>query len=247
MKALILAAGYATRLYPLTLDKAKPLLPVGRKTMIDHVVDKIEATGRVDKLYVVTNQKFFEQFNSWAAGKKTRIPIEVINDKTFSNDDRLGAIGDIGMSVRDEKIKDDLLVVAGDNLFEFNLKKFLDFAQSKMPFISIAVYDIKKKETAGLYGVLEVDAGGKIISFEEKPKKPKSTLVSTCIYHFPKEKLYLLGRYFSASEKKDAPGNYIKWLVENDEVYAFTFKDAWYDIGSRESYEEVKKIYGGKE
>jgi len=246
MKALILGAGYATRLYPLTKDKAKPLLPVGNKCMIDHVVDKIEEIADVDKIYVVTNQKFFTQFSDWAEAKKGKTPIEAINDKTLSNDDRLGAIGDIGLSINDKKIDDDLLIVAGDNLFEFDLKDFLNFAKSKTPTPSIAVYDIENIKEASLYGVLQIDENSKVLSFEEKPAAPKSTLVSTCIYYFPKLKIDLVNRYLATSQKKDAPGNYIKWLTENEGVYAFAFKEAWYDIGSKASYEEVKKIYGGK-
>lgn len=246
MKALILAAGYATRLYPLTLNKAKPLLPVGKKTMIDRVVDNILAVKEVDAIYVVTNQKFSKQFGDWAKKKKGTVPINVINDRTLSNDDRLGAIGDIGLSINEAKIKDDLLVVAGDNLFEFDLEGFVDFAKKKGELPSIAVYDIKKREMASLYGVLEIDGDAKVISFEEKPKEPKSTLVSTCIYYFPKPKLHLVDKYLNTSAKKDAPGNYIRWLAENEGVYAFAFEEAWYDIGSKESYEEVKNIYGGR-
>ncbi|PIU40778.1 MAG: hypothetical protein COS99_08850 [Candidatus Omnitrophica bacterium CG07_land_8_20_14_0_80_42_15] len=246
VKALLLAAGYATRLYPLTLNTAKPLLPVGKKLMIDHTVDKILKIKEIDKIYVVTNQKFFEQFKEWAKVKKCALPIQVVNDKTLSNDDRLGAIGDIGLTISEGKIDDSLLVIAGDNLFDFALEKFLKFAKGKSPVSSIAVYDIKKKEIAGLYGVLEIDTNAKVISFEEKPKNPKSTLISTCIYYFPKAKLNLVKKYLDTSEKKDAPGNYIKWLSENDGVCAFAFDEAWYDIGSKESYEEVKKIYGGR-
>jgi len=246
MKALILAAGYATRLYPLTLNKAKPLLPVGGKTMIDRVVDKIEAIGEVDKVYVVTNQKFSDQFKEWAVSRKGRVPIEVINDKTLSNDDRLGAIGDIGLSIKEAKIDDELLVVAGDNLFDLDLNRFREFALSKGSFPSIAAYDIKEKGLATLYGVLEVDGSAKVIRFEEKPKEPRSTLVSTCIYYFPRQRLSLVDRYLSMSEKKDAPGNYIRWLAEGEGAYAFVFNEAWYDIGSKASYEEVKKIYGGR-
>lgn len=246
MKALILAAGYATRLYPLTLNKAKPLLMVGKKTMIDHVVDKINAIKGVDAIYVVTNQKFSEQFLEWAASRKGSVPIRVINDKTLSNDDRLGAVGDIALSIKEGKIDDDLLVVAGDNLFKLDLRNFVNFAREKTPSPSIAVYDIKKKDQASLYGVLEIDGDCKVTRFEEKPKEPKSTLVSTCIYFFPKPKLNLVDKYLSSSEKKDAPGNYIRWLAENSGIYGFAFEEAWYDIGSRASLEEVKKAYGGK-
>ena len=246
MKGLILAAGYATRLYPLTKDKAKPLLPVGGKTMIDRVLDKILAVGEVDTVFVVTNQKFSEQFAGWADSGKRQVPVRVINDKTLSNDDRLGAIGDIGLSITEGGIADDLLVVAGDNLFDLDLREFVRFAREKDPYPSIAVYDVKDKEQASLYGVLALDDDARVVSFEEKPKNPKSTLASTCIYYFPKAKLDLVGKYLNTSGKKDAPGNYIKWLAENEGVYAYAFSEAWYDIGSRASYEEVKKIYGGE-
>jgi len=244
MKALILAAGYATRLYPLTLNKAKPLLPIGGRTMIDRVVDNIITVEDVDAIYVVTNQKFTEQFEKWAQDEKRQVPVSVINDKTLSNDDRLGAIGDIGLSIKDARVNDDLLVVAGDNLFDFKLSDFVNFARAKSPYPSIAVYDVKDKEQASLYGILEIDNDAKVIDFEEKPKEPKSTLASTCIYYFPKSKLGLVSKYLTSGKKKDAPGNYIKWLAENEGVYAYAFQEAWYDIGSKASYEEVKKIYG---
>jgi glucose-1-phosphate thymidylyltransferase len=245
MKALILAAGYATRLYPLTLNRAKPLLPVGEKTMIDRVIDKLNMIDEVDIIYVVTNQKFSRQFSDWAVAKKNSKPIVVINDKTLSNDDRLGAIGDIGLAIREGGIADDLIVVAGDNLFEFDLNAFVRFAQRKSS-PAIAVHDIREKKLASLYGVLEIDDNAKVMRFHEKPAQPQSTLVSTCIYYFPKSKLKLVGTYLNSSEKQDAPGNYIKWLAENDEVHAFAFTEAWYDIGDKESLNEVQKIYGGK-
>lgn len=241
MKALILAAGYATRLYPLTLNRAKPLLKVNGKRIIDYIVDKINQINEIDKIYVVTNQKFSEQLRDWAGDTKNAKPIKVINDRTLSNDDRLGAIGDIDLAVREEKIEDDLLVVAGDNLFEFDLKDFLSFAKENPHFPSIAVHDIKKKELASLYGVLEIDRRHKVMCFEEKPKDPKSTIISTCIYYFPRSKLNLVEMYLNVSEKKDEPGNLIRWLTENDAVYAFVFDQPWYDIGSKESLEEVKK------
>ena len=243
MTILILAAGYATRLYPLTLDKPKPLLKVGAKPIIEHICEKISQLSGPKACFIVTNQKFFKTFNNWAGNFKFHVPIKVINDETTTNENRLGAIRDIEFVIKKNNIKDDLLIIGGDNLFEFSLKDFVDFALIHRQDASLAIFDIKDKEKAKMYGVVKIDSSGRVISFQEKPSQPESTFISTCVYYFPKEKISLFSSFLASGNKADAPGNYIKWLSENERVYGFAFSESWYDIGDITSYNEADKKY----
>jgi len=243
MFVLILAAGYATRLYPLTLNKPKPLLKVGDKTILEHVFEKISQLTEVEKCFIVTNQKFFDSFREWVSGFKFGAPIEVINDETTTNENRLGAIRDIEFVVKKKNLQNDLLVIGGDNIFEFDLKDFADFARARKPNASLALFDIKEKEKAKLYGIAKIDSAKKLIEFKEKPAQPDSTLIATCVYYFPKESLHLIQEYIASGNKQDAPGNYIRWLSETEGAYGFVFDEDWYDIGDLKSYKEADKKY----
>jgi len=246
MKALLLAAGYATRLYPLTLDKPKALLNIGSQPMIDYIIEKIKRVREIDEILVVTNHKFYGCFQDWA-NRQTDKPtnrLTIIDDGTLSNDDRLGAIGDIEFAIRQKDIEEDLLVVGGDNIFETALIDFVEFATSKKPASCIALYDLADKKLATKYGVVSIDAKGRVTDFQEKPAQPKSSFISTCIYYFPLEKLKKFGEYLSdGSVSKDASGNYIKWLSKNDSVYGYVVSGKWYDIGDLESYQKADKDF----
>lgn len=247
MKALILGAGYGTRLYPLTLDKPKPLLDVAGRPMLNYIIDKVNDIPEVDLIYIVTNDKFTRHFQKWAKELNNVKPIETINDGTLSNETRLGAIGDIYFVLENEKVSDDLLVIGGDNLFEERIIGFMDFAKRKTPAISIGLYNLKHEELASQYGIVTIDENNKVINFLEKPKEAPSTLVSMCVYYFPRPSLELFTDYNNdLNSKKDNSGEYIKWLSKKAEVFGFIFEKAWYDIGSKESYEEVNKIYASK-
>lgn len=245
MKALILAAGYGTRLYPLTEDTPKPLLPVGPKLLVDHILDKIKALPGLDEVLVITNDKFEGHFQKWAKeiAKKFPVPITIINDRTTSNEDRLGSVGDINFAVRDRKINADLLVLGGDNLFDYSLADFLKFARAKAPAVSIGLYDIHNLRDATMYGVAQLDSQGKVVLFEEKPAKPKSTLIAMCFYYFPYKTLAYLPEYIKASGKLDKAGDYIRWLAEEKGVYGFKFDGKWYDIGSLEAYRDAQRDF----
>jgi len=245
MTIIILAAGYATRLYPLTLDKPKPLLKVGKKPILEHIFDRISQLTEVNKCYIVTNQKFFNAFREWTG--KFGMPVEVVNDETTTNENRLGAIRDIDFVIRKKGIKDDILVIGGDNLFEFSLKNFVEFAKLHKPDFSFAVFDIGDTEKAGQYGVVKLDGSKKVINFEEKPQSPRSTLISTCVYYFPKEKLSLVADFISSGNKTDATGDYVKWLSETDRIYGYAFKESWYDIGDIKSLKEADEKYKRRE
>jgi glucose-1-phosphate thymidylyltransferase len=236
MKALILAAGYATRLYPLTKEYPKPLLKVGKKPIINYIVEKMEDLDDIDEIIVVTNSKFIPIFKKWKKCLRTKKRISLVDDLTKTLDDRRGAIGDINFAINKKRLKADLIVMGGDNIFEGNLNKFLSFVKSK-PYPAIGVYNIKKLSEAKNYGVIKLDKKNRIIDFEEKPKKPKSSLIAMCLYYFPANKIKLIKEYFNRkANKHDATGFYIDWLSKKLPVYGFVFNGLWYDIGNHKFY-----------
>ena len=247
MKLLILAAGYAVRLQPLTLNTPKPLLPIGGRPMVDRILAKTESIKSIDAIHVVSNRKFFRNFVEWKKLRKDASKIFLIDDGTMTNDTRLGAIRDMELSIRESSIDDDLLVIAGDNLFDLDLSVFLKFAENHSDGVSIALYDVGNIEAAKRFGVIRIDGKGLVTDFEEKPQNPKSTLISTGIYFFPRQKLNNLREYVNLEGAKlDAPGYYIRWLSANDKVYGFPFSEKWYDIGDLESYKRADEEYTKK-
>jgi glucose-1-phosphate thymidylyltransferase len=245
MKALILAAGYGTRLYPITMDSPKPLLKIGDKLLIDHIVCQINQLREIDEIVVVTNEKFFSNFDDWKNNTKTCKKISVINDGSTSNETRLGAIKDLQLAVERANINEDLLVIGGDNLFDFDLHRFTDFAAKKKTSC-VAAHDIGSLGKAKSCGVLTVDESNKVIDFTEKPENPETTLVAICMYYFPADKLGKIKEYLESSAYSDAPGHYVSWLSKNDTVCGFVFNEDWYDIGSIDSYDAAQKKYSSK-
>ncbi len=242
MKCIILAAGYATRLYPLTKHTAKPLLKMGNQTILQHILDKVEKVDEIDDIYIVTNDRFYRDFCDWVetyAGDKA---IEVVNDHTTSNDNRLGAIADIQYVLREKDIQEDIMVLAGDNLFEFELTAFVDFYHEKQADC-ITVHELNDTEEIKRSGVVQVDGGGKVTDFEEKPAAPKSNLAVPPFYMYQKETLPLIDQYLSEGNNPDAPGNFIPWLIQHKDVYAYTFTGMRYDIGTIASYEAVQQLF----
>ncbi|MDD5109123.1 MAG: nucleotidyltransferase family protein [Candidatus Omnitrophica bacterium] len=242
MKALILAAGYATRLYPLTREYPKPLLEVRGRPIIKYILDKLSKVFAIDEIYIVTNSKFIDVFDVWIKSVKSPKKITLVDDLTKSNHDRLGAIGDINFVIKKLKIRDDLLVVGGDNLFNGPLKGFLNFSRRKNSAVSIGLYKLKEKNDASRYGVVKLDIGKKVISFEEKPKKPQSLLVAMCLYYMPKDCLGLIKEYIQNRKiKADATGSYIAWLKDRIDVYGYVFGGSWFDIGDYKYLNAAKK------
>jgi len=230
MKVLIMAGGYATRLWPITKGKPKPLLPVGDRYIIDYILEKVRELDL--EVYVSTNKFFERHFKEWAE----RNGVELIVEETISEEEKLGTIGAIKYAVSKIGV-DDYLIVAGDNLFSFSLREFLGRYEGK-PLI--AVYDVGDFELARRYGVVVVE-GDKVIDFQEKPLQPKSTLVSTGVYALPKEIVKKVDEYL-ADGNRDSPGYFIEWLLKKGvEIYAYKFDDYWYDIGSADSYLEAMK------
>ncbi len=244
MKVLLLAAGYATRLYPLTLNTPKPLLEVAGKTVMGYIFDLIEPLKEVDEVFIATNKKFYQNFEDWKQSFSSSKKITVIDDGTTSNETRLGATGDIEFVIEKENISDDLLVLAGDNLFKADLSIFTNFCISKKPSITIGLYDIKDLILAASYGIVSIDKNNKIINFKEKPANPASTLAAMCLYFFPKERLGIIKRYLGMDNAKDAPGYFLEWLYKRESVFGYVFKDKkWFDIGDKKSLEAAEKEF----
>jgi glucose-1-phosphate thymidylyltransferase len=241
VRAIILAAGYATRLRPLTDTIPKQLLPVGGRPMIDWVCDRVaEVTGRIE---LVTNARFADDFREWAKGRDS---VTVHDDGTVSNEDRLGAIGDIAFVLERVGIDDDLLVVAGDNLFEFALGDLAEFTRGKGVASTVAVYDCGDRELAAQYGVVDVDGDDRVVSFEEKPPEPRSTLVATAAYVYPREHVPLVARYLEEGNPPDQPGRLVAWLYRREPVYAYRFPGLWFDIGDPEQLLEADNHWRGR-
>jgi glucose-1-phosphate thymidylyltransferase len=239
VRALLLAAGYATRLRPLTDRVAKPLLPVGGRPMADWILDRIAESGVIDGVEVVTNALYAPAFAEWAGSRA----VTVYDDGTASNDDRLGALGDIRFVLeRSDPGGEGLLVIAADNLFEFSLADYVAFWRAKGGS-AIAVHRLADPGLAHLYGVVELAGDGRVVGLEEKPEHPRSDLVSTATYLFSADHLALLRLYLDEGNAPDPPGRFLAWLAEREPVYGFSFDEAWLDIGDPEQLQAADSVY----
>ena len=233
MDAVVLAGGYATRLWPITRNRPKMFLPVGDETVIDSVFDDLERDDRVDTVYVSTNERFAEEFADYLAESEFEKPVLSVEDTT-DEDEKFGVVGALGQLIDREGVTDDLMVVAGDNLISFDLAEFGDFfEETGAP--AIVAYDVGSRERAKSYGLVELD-GTEVVDFQEKPDDPRSTLVSIGAYVFPADTLPLFEEYLADGENPDEPGWFVQWLQSRGSVHAFTFDGAWYDIGTSAAY-----------
>ena len=242
MKCLILAAGYATRLYPLTENFPKPLLKVGNKTILDWLVDDIAAAGLVDEYVVISNHKFAHHFEEWAETRKEQI--SVVDDGTETNETRLGAVRDIQFAIDALKLDDDMLVIAGDNVLDFSLTHFIRYADSKQSSAIMRYYEPEEAKLRKC-GIVEIDTDDKIISMEEKPAEPKSHWCCPPFYYYTKADAQRIPQAIESGCGIDAPGSFIAWLATQTTVYAMEMPGSRYDIGNLESYNEVSSIYKG--
>ena len=231
MKAIILAGGYATRLQPLTDDLSKCLLPVGGKPMVDWILERIREVEEIDEVHVVTNSRFARDFEHWAMFKDG---VTVHDDGTSTNDDRLGAVGDIAFTLERAGIDDDVLVIAGDNLFDFGLEDFAKFWRSKGVASALAVHDVGDLTLATQYGIVAVGGDDRIVDFVEKPAQPPSTLAATATYIYHREHVPLVGQYLAEGNAPDQAGSFVAWLQAREPVYAYWFTGVWLDIGDKE-------------
>ncbi|HLX96510.1 MAG TPA: nucleotidyltransferase family protein [Verrucomicrobiae bacterium] len=245
MKVIILAAGYATRLYPLTLNQPKPLLPVAGKPMIEHVLDNLAPIGGIDRIYVVTNAKFAGHFQKWSESyraTKSKLDFNVVSDGTTSDADKLGAIGDVHFVLQTQNVEDDVIVVAGDNLFSEKLSDFGKFCREKSAPV-LALYDVGDLELVKKYSSISVAADSRITAFEEKPKNPTSTLTGIALYFYSKSTIPLIKQYIAEGNNPDQPGRLVQWLFPRTPVYTWHVPGLWFDIGSKETLEEANEIF----
>jgi glucose-1-phosphate thymidylyltransferase len=244
MNAIILAAGYATRLYPLTLNRAKPLLEIAGRPMIDWVLETIRGIPDLETIFVVTNSKFATDFQRWAERQDRPLGerLTIVNDGSTCDDDKLGAIGDINFVITQESLPaTPLLVLAGDNLFTEPLTGFVEFARKTVA--TVGVYDVGDREKIKKYGNVAIDADGAITYFEEKPEKPCSTLAAIGVYYYSPEVVSLITTYLAAGNNPDQPGRFVQWLYQRKPVKTFQIKGRWLDIGSKETLEQASEIF----
>ncbi|AFZ72149.1 sugar phosphate nucleotidyltransferase [Natronobacterium gregoryi] len=233
MKAVVLAGGYATRMWPITKHRPKMFLPIGDSTVVDRIFTELEEDDRIDDVYVSTNERFAPDFESHLAEREFEKP-QLSIEETTDEDEKFGVVGALAQLIDREGVDDDLLVIAGDNLISFDVTDFLDyFDQQDAP--TLAAYDVGSREKAKSYGLVELE-GDRVVDFQEKPDDPRSTLVSIACYAFPEDALSLLPTYLEEGNNPDEPGWFVQWLQSREPTYAYTFEGAWFDIGTPESY-----------
>jgi len=245
MKLIILAAGYATRLYPLTLNQPKPLLPVAGKPMLEHVLDNISTIREIDHAYVVTNAKFVTHFQKWAEGYRRpnlNFGFTIVDDKSTDDSNKLGAIGDMHLVLTQHKINEDVIVVGGDNLFSHDLAGFGDYCRQQNAPVT-GVYDVGDLEQIKKYNAIDIDENSRISYFEEKPKEPKSTLTGIALYFYPAATLPLIHEYIAEGNNPDQPGRLVQWLYPRVPFYVWKVPGLWFDIGSIETLEEANRVF----
>lgn len=241
---LILAAGYATRLYPLTLNTPKPLLKVAGNPMIEWVLRALNPISMIENVFIVTNEKFTKNFIEWAASTTSKIGknLLIVNDGTTDDSNKRGAIGDIYFVLRHQRPKNDLLIVAGDNLFTATLEGYVQFSQN-CNSVTVGVYDVGSFELVKKYNNIKVDENGRVIFFEEKPLNPYTTLCAIALYYYPISTFKWIEQYINEGNNPDQPGRLIQWIYTKIPVYVWQVPGIWYDIGSKESLEEADKKF----
>jgi len=245
MKAILPVAGYGTRLYPLTLNKAKALLEVKGKPMLEHVLGRLIEMG-VKEALVVSNEKFANDFGVWAKSfpQKNKIKVKVVNDRTSTNETRLGQIGDIDLALKEHNIDDDIIIIAGDNIFNFSLKRAMDKFRETNEIVNV-LYDLKSTELAREFGVVETNEDMTVKGFEEKPNSPKTTFISTGIYVLPKKAIEWMRTYLREGNSPDKMGEFLEWAVKRGHpIHAIVHAERWFDIGNKEALDEARENYG---
>lgn len=242
MKCLVLAAGYATRLYPLTENFPKPLLSIGGKTILDWLIDDISGSGEIEQFVIISNHKFLKHFENWSKEKEQNIV--VLDDGTTSNETRLGAVMDIQFAIESLNLCDDLLIIAGDNVLDFSLKSFVDYAKEKNTSCIMRYYE-ENQSKLSKSGVLEIGENDRVLSMEEKPNVPKSHWCCPPFYFYTSQDSLLIKKAIEDGCGTDAPGSYVSWLATKSTVHAMEMPGKRYDIGNLESYEHVKRTYNG--
>lgn len=246
MKVILLAAGYATRLYPLTLNCPKPLLPIAGCPMLEHILRALQRLQTIEEVIVVTNSKFASHFQAWAQkfdslwnGKK----VTIVDDLTTDDTNKRGAVGDIHFVLNQLNITEDILVLAGDNLFEKDLGSFWQVCQQRQTAPVVGVYDVGSLDLVKKYSSVCVDEEGRITAFEEKPAHPQSTWSAIALYYYPASSLHWIQQYIDEGNNPDQPGRLVAWLYSRTPIYTWQVDGFWYDIGSKESLEEANRVF----
>jgi glucose-1-phosphate thymidylyltransferase len=245
MKLIILAAGYATRLYPLTLTQSKSLLPVADKPILEYVLDNLAGIDGLDQVYIVTNSKFAAQFQTWADGYRfqdKRLRFTLVDDGSDSEETKLGALGDLHLVLKREAVQDDIIVVAADNLFSERLDAFGAYCREVQAPV-LAIYDVGDLERIRKYNALALGPEGQIAFFEEKPQHPKSTLTGIALYYYPRAVIPMIYQYIAEGNNPDQPGRLIQWLFPRLPVFTWRVPGLWFDIGSHETLAEADRIF----
>lgn len=245
MNALILAAGYATRLYPLTKDFPKPLLEVGGRTILDHLLDQLETIDAIERVWLITNHRFLPHFTRWRDGRSVKKPVELIDDGTRTNDDRLGAVGDLRLALDSIGTGDDLLVTAADNLLEFALADFVDAFQRR-PVSHLCVHVVNDPARLRRTGVVVLDQEDRVLEFCEKPAEPPTNLAVPPIYLFARSTLSRVAEYLEGGGSPEAPGHFIEWLCRQEPVHAHRIRGAILDVGTQESLGVARQLFGAR-
>jgi glucose-1-phosphate thymidylyltransferase len=246
MEALILAGGYAKRLWPVTKNMPKQLLPVAGKPIMEYPIENIELTKGIKETVISVNAYFESNFREWFTKYQFRKKTKLVIEKTYSEKEKLGSVGALNYLINKLNIRANILIIGGDNLFEFSLRKFINYYREKKTSV-VALYNIKNKsKVKGRYGIAEVDKNNKIIGFEEKPKRPKTSLVNTACCILSRKDIKLIPHYIKEGHNKDAFGYLLQWLIKKRPVHGFTFDSQWFDIGSFEAYDKANLYYREK-
>lgn len=244
MIVVLLAAGYGTRLYPLTKEIPKALLPIKGKPIVEYLIEKVERLSEPPRqMVIVSNHPYADTFKRWLTESRQKLPWIVLDDGSTSDQNRLGSVGDLAFAIRTCSIDEDLLVLGSDNLLKDDFNGFLDFARARDPSICLGAYTLPDLSLASRYGVLTVEPNGRILTLEEKPQRPASALISTAIYFFPRRKLAAVLEYVGLSPSTDTLGSFIHWLIRRGEIFAYRFRGPWFDIGDLHSYTQAEEQF----
>ncbi len=240
MKALILGAGYATGLYPLTKDRPKSLLPLAGRPLVEHLLSSLANVKELDRVYLVTNHRFVDRYRDWLENYQAPKRVELLDDGTTTQEDRLGAVGDMQFAIERARVHDDLLVMAGDILVRFDLPAFVAFFKQRGA--TIALKEMDSPEAARRFGAVQLDADNRVVEFEEKPAAPRGALISIGLYALPRTILPKVKEYLTAGHNPEAPGYFIEWLHRQTGIYGYTVREPWFDIGDIDSYNQANEL-----
>jgi glucose-1-phosphate thymidylyltransferase len=245
MDSIILAAGYATRLFPLTLNQPKPLLKIGGKPIIEMIIERIDASHIMGNTYIVTNHRFKPLFDAWLVNYKSKRPIKIIDDMTLSDESRLGAIGDMNYVIEKEGLNEDLMIIAGDTLVDVDLENLVNLMYEKKGTVVVSKY-MPLEKIKGRYGNVIHDENGFVVGFEEKPKNPQSNLASVPLYLLKRETIPEIKKFLKLYPNLDNLGEFLKYLIKEQNVFCFTTKGEYIDIGCIDDLNMADRKYGGK-